>query len=66
MESEDPGRVATFLIHVYGAGARGRALIQVASARQSGDLTGLAHWKAVLDAVLDFERFDPADERTLH
>ena len=66
MESEDPWRAASMLIRVYGAGARGQALQWIVAMRQSGDLAGLILWNAVLEAVLDFERFDPADDRVVH
>ena len=66
MESEDSWRAASMLIQVYGVEARGQVLHRIIAMRQSGDPSGLALWRAVLAAVLDFERFDPADDRVVH
>jgi hypothetical protein len=66
MELQDPWRAATLLIQIHGLRARAETVLQIIAMRQSGDMPGLALWKAVLEAVLYFERFDPADERVLH
>jgi hypothetical protein len=66
METHDPWRAATTLIEMHGGGARGEALRRIIAMRQSGDLSGLVLWKAVLEGVLDVERFDPSDDRVLH